>query len=388
MKISIISDFHFGFGTGTEREQDPFDAFSDALEKSMDSDLILIGGDVFNTKVPGTETLIKAMQLLIKPMTTKKSAKITAGLGKNIETLPQTAREGIPIIAIHGNHERRVKGLMNPVEALEKAGFLIHLHCNGIVIQKGEEKVCIQGISGIPEQYFSSVMEQWNPKPMPGCVNIFLLHQILSPFVNFPKTVDINTIPPGFDLYVCGDLHDTKKLTYSNAPLLISGSLIPTQLNKESVIPKGFWKVDIQKIGGKPEIRTDFIEFENQRRVYYIEKDFESSEEIENEIKHILQESHKKKPLIRIKTGDKPFLNEMQTKFEDQAIISFKKEADEEVLPARSPEEQRLSVQELGKKILKQNLKDSGLDPKLFEDIFELLLNKKPEKAMELLDKE
>jgi DNA repair exonuclease SbcCD nuclease subunit len=321
-------------------------------------------------------------------MTTRNPVKISEGINKDIDKLPKISREGIPIIAIHGNHERRVRGLMNPVEALEKAGFLVYLHCSGVVLQKGEEKVCIQGVSGVPEQYFSSVMEQWNPEPVPGCINIFMLHQILSPFLNFPKTVDMKRLPLGFDLYVCGDLHDTKRLSYGSAPLLVPGSMIPTQLNRESVAPKGFWKADISKTGNRAEMKANFVVFENQRKVYHIEKELESSEDVENEIKKILQEDHKKKPLIRIKTEDKPFLKEIQARFEDQAIVSFRKEKEEEVLPSRSPEEQRLSVQELGRKILKKNLQGFGLDPKLFEYVFELLLDKKPEKVMELLEKE
>ena len=81
-------------------------------------------------------------------------------------------------------------------------------------------------------------------------------------------------------------------------------------------------------------------------------------------------------------------MNEISRKFSEGAIVSFMKESEEISLPARGPEEQRLSVQGLGKKILKKNLEEYNLDPKFFENMFELLLEKKTEKAMELLEKQ
>ena len=81
MKIAILSDFHFGFGAGTEREEDPYEAVREAIEKSKSCDLILLGGDVFDTRNPNAEILTRAMEILIKPLLSKSETKLNKGVG-------------------------------------------------------------------------------------------------------------------------------------------------------------------------------------------------------------------------------------------------------------------------------------------------------------------
>ena len=129
MKISIISDMHLGYAYGTERENDSFLAAEEAIEASADCDAILVGGDIFDTRTPTTETLIRSMQLFMKTNFWEGGAKVVEGVGgKSLSDFSPLNTSGVPIIAIHGTHERRSKGLMNPVEGLEKAGFVIYLH--------------------------------------------------------------------------------------------------------------------------------------------------------------------------------------------------------------------------------------------------------------------
>ncbi|NIQ17993.1 MAG: hypothetical protein GTN43_04250, partial [Candidatus Aenigmarchaeota archaeon] len=86
---------------------------------------------------------------MIKPLLVKNDVKLVKGIEKDISKISEIALMGIPIVAIHGTHERRTKGLLNPVEALEKAGFLIYLHCNGVIFKKGSERVAVHGMSGV-----------------------------------------------------------------------------------------------------------------------------------------------------------------------------------------------------------------------------------------------
>jgi len=390
MKISILSDFHLGFGMGTEREGDAFETAKEAMDKSLDSDVILIAGDMFDTRVPSTEVFVRAMQLLVGPMGADNSVRISKGIDKKTEDIPLIKSEGIPVIAIHGTHERRVKGLLNPVEALERAGFLVYLHCNGVVLEKGsgdrKERVCIQGMSGVPDQFSAGILEQWNSRPLEGCFNIFMLHQSMSPFMYAPHLLPVENLPGRFDLYICGHMHDPKKSVYKESPFIIPGSPITTQITKESVNPRGFWTFDTES--RKAEFRT----IENQRKVYYMVFDTGDvgKEDIDRELRTILEADHKKKPLIRIKlTGNKDIpLDEIKSRFGDKAIISFRKETEEEKIQARTPEEHKLSVQELGKKLLEENLREAKLDPKTFEHVFELLQENKMDEVMELLSKE
>lgn len=384
MKIAILSDFHFGFGAGTEREEDSYEAAKEAIDKAKYSDLILLGGDIFDTRNPDTETFTKAMEILIKPLLMKSGAKLVKGVGKDISKVSKIALMGVPVVAIHGTHERRTKGLLNPVQALEKAGFLTYLHCNSVIFEKGGEKVAIHGMSGVPDQYAESVLKNWNPKPVEGCFNIFILHQSISEFLYAQHSIDLKALPEGFDLYVNGHIHEPKKSEYQGKPFLLAGSLIPTQLKEESAKPKGFWFFETTTS------KTTWVPLENQRKVYY--KTFESPDfgEIEKELRKILNEEHTKKPIVRLNLKGKikaTLTNEIESKFGERLIISFKRDIEKDKIPTRTLEEHKLSVEEMGRKILLDNLEKSGLDPKFFENVFELLVEGKTDSAVEMLMK-
>jgi DNA repair exonuclease SbcCD nuclease subunit len=382
MKISILSDFHIGFGLGTEREEDAYDGMKECIEKSMDCDLILMAGDIFDVRNPSAEMLAKTMEIMLEPLLEERKFDVIRFIDSDKQVAPMTEL-GIPIIAIHGTHERRAKGQMNPVEAVEKAGFIIYLHCNGVILERGEEKVCVQGMSGVPDQYAESVLKNWDPKPIPGYLNIFMIHQSISQFLYAPHAIDINVLPKGFDLYICGHMHEAKKSSYDGKPVLIPGSPITTQITKDSVNPRGFWKIDVQKNQIK---NIDWVQIEKQRKVYYLE--FEDESRIVEKIDEILKKPHDKKPLLKIVAPEikDSLINEIKIRFGEKCIISFKKEVVEKpVLAAKTLNEQKLSVSELGRKLFRENLEEKNLDVQTFESVFEFLENDDYEKALELL---
>lgn len=398
MRIAILSDFHFGFRSGTERANDPYEAFSEAIEKTKDCDLIIFGGDLFDTRNPDAETLTRAMEQMTKPLLRQNDVKLVQGIGKDISKISEIALMGTPIVAIHGTHERRTKGLLNPVEALEKAGFLVYLHCNGVIFEKEGERVAIQGMSGVPDQYAESVISEWNPRPEHGCFNVFLLHQSVTGFLYAQHTLDLGKIPKGFDLYVNGHIHEARADEYAGKPFILTGSLIPTQLREESDKPKGFWIVDtsirdrmkanenlkFSDVIDRDGIRMYWIELEKQRKVYYKTFEKEGIETIEKELGRIVRENPEKKPIVRIdlKGAKDTLVNEIEMKFGDKLILSFKREREERKLPSKTLEEHKLSVEEMGRKILMENLRKAKLDPEIFENLFELLAEGRSEEAM------
>jgi DNA repair exonuclease SbcCD nuclease subunit len=387
MKLAILSDVHLGYAWGTERQEDPFEAMEEALEKSLDCDAILVVGDMFDTRIPSTEVFTGAMEMFIKPLTKPSDAEITGGINKKTDRLlPMSS--GIPIIAIHGTHERRARGLINPVQALEKAGFVAHIHCNGVVLEKNGEKVAIQGLSGVPDQYAESVLKQWNPKPMENAFNIFLIHQSIKQFMFAPSAIDLESIPKGFDYYICGHMHEPKETKYDDSPLLIPGSFVPTQMTKDASIPRGFWVIETRN-----PVKATFIEFENQRKVYHKVFNTDMKREIiTEELAALLNKPLKKKPVVRIdfvgKSGvPDDYLDEIRTRFSGRAILHFRKDVDDEKPVVRSIDEQRLSAQETGRKALENNLKEFKLDPRVFENVFELVLENKLDDAVDLLSR-
>ena len=73
-------------------------------------------------------------------------------INKDQEDISRLALRGIPIVSIHGTHERRSKTMVNPLHNLEHSGLLIHLDCSTIVFQINGEKVAVHGMSGVSEK--------------------------------------------------------------------------------------------------------------------------------------------------------------------------------------------------------------------------------------------
>ncbi len=377
MRILILSDTHFGFGAGTEREHDPFDAARAAL--ATPADLVLLGGDMFDMRVPSPETFAAALELLV-PL---KLAPASAKLADAPQELPALARMGIPVVAIAGNHERRARGLVNPVEALERAGLLVHLHGQTVTIQKGDETVAIHGLSWLPDQYAADALREWAPKPVPGAFNILLLHQTLAPFLDVTPSIALAELPAGFDFYLNGHIHEPGQGTVHGAPVLVPGSAIPTQLREESTKPKGFWTLDTAS-------GATFTPFPDQRPVGYVELDTAKPlEQMASAIEAALRvlPANGKKPVLRAKlVGDKPVPNlaDLRLRFDSRCFLSFRSAV---AVPAqeRTLAEHQLSVHERGRQLLREKLAAAGLDAQRFEQVYELLLAKRPEQALELV---
>ena len=128
MKIAIFSDCHCGHAYGDERGEDSFLGLEEAVRGSMDADLILMAGDIFDSRVPRQEVFARTARILSLSQSLPSTTALSGLIGKEMSEVSPLALRGVPIVAIHGTHERRSKFMLNPVQALEHAGLLVHLH--------------------------------------------------------------------------------------------------------------------------------------------------------------------------------------------------------------------------------------------------------------------
>jgi len=398
MRISIFSDLHFGYGANSKVENDSFDNASEAIDKSLDSDLILICGDMFDTRSPRSDVIARAIKILSRPSMIKSKIKLVDTIGKKIEKIYERTLNGIPIIALHGTHERLGKDQLNSVQIIESAGLLIHLHCNGVVFEKDGIKVAIQGMSGVPERYAKQIIDKWNPKPIEGCYNILLLHQSIDPFVYSPQeppTLNISNLPEGFDLIVDGHIHTSKIEEIGKTRLLFPGSTVITQTKKEEQAPKGIYVLNL------PENKLNFIKLENARQFFYEEiKLFDDKlikEQIKDRLDSIFKIDFKKPPIIRLKiiarkSGvlDKE-LKKIEEEYANKAIIKYSKhtetlDVDEKIDLLRKAREEMISIDEIGVKILSENLKKLNFSSELDSNLlFKLLSEEEIDTALNIL---
>jgi len=400
MRISIFSDTHLGFDYGTEREEDSFTQAGEAIEKALEGDLILLAGDLFDSRVPRQEVFARALEIFQKPLHVPgKKAKLIELRTEKPRKLSPFTFQGIPIITICGTHERRAKDLVNPVQALERAGFLLNLHCETAVIEVGGEKVALHGMGAVPEKFAREVLKEWDPRPMAGCRNLLILHQNIGEYIysGDEPSLSLSDLPDGFDLIVLGHIHwsGTAK-TRSGAGVLLAGSTICTQMRKAEVAPKKIFFYDT--VTGE----VDSKDLETPRKVIYEALEFRDakpSEVVEGVKKKVLQIASMKKgvPLVKIKvTGNlhgeySPSDVDLSPAYElsrgkmvlsvDKELVSERAEMKSEMV--RQLRERKLSVEEMGLHILKANLNVSWLLPA--EELFSLLSESNNDRVLELV---
>lgn len=407
MKISIISDLHFGYAWNTRLEEDSFENAKEAIQKSLDSDLVLIAGDIFDSRTPNTATWAKSLEILSEPLLEKnKGIKLSNLIDKNLLKIAERSLKGIPLVTISGTHERRGDYQINIIEALEQTGFAINLHQNGIIFEKNGiifekngQKIAIQGLSGVAERNALNILQEWNPKPVDGCYNILMIHQSIEPFVYSPlepPSLNLNNLPKGFDLIIDGHIHTNHLEKIGKTKFIIPGSTIVTQLKKEEAEKsKGFYKLKL------PENKLNFIELENMRKFFFKEINLDDKktvhENIEDELNKILNQKFKKTPLIKLKIIGKHSdiinkeIKELEKKYQDKSILKIVTQLESEEIKQKldllkKMREEKLSLEEMGIQILRKNLDNLKFN-KLFdaENIFKLLADGSTQKAFDII---
>jgi len=397
MKIAVLSDFHFGYAYSSELEDDPFDAVEEALDR-IDADLILFLGDVFDSRLPKTATWAHALRVLSKPLLKENSNVKIVDSNKELKKISHRTLHHVPVIAIHGNHERRGRNELNTVQAMENAGLLIYLHAQYIVLEKEGKRVAIHGLGSVPERFAKDALSEWNPQPVRDCYNILILHQNIDPYVYSPlepPSLNLSNLPKGFDVILDGHVHTRNEQNIGSTKLVTVGSTVVTQFEKkEAENDKGFYLIDTI------ENKISFFALQNIRKFFYEEVDLKESylkNEIEFAIDEILAKNTGKKPVIKIKirANDSDFLvndlRNIETKYSDRALVIFAKELESPEILAKveflkNIREQKLSAEEIGLKVLRNNLETLQFE-NIFdsEQIFHLLNENEVDRVFNIL---
>ncbi len=392
MKIVVFSDTHLGY-CPEMREKEAEENFEKAARLSLElkPDFVLMAGDIFDTREPSQETISRAIDLF----------KIFWREKSDVEILREGRKEdypGVPVITIHGTHERRLPGYTNVLEILEKAGLVFYLReeKNKISVKKDGEVVFIFGFSGVPEEFALKTLRELNPKPE-GTHNIFVFHQNIKQFL--PSEVpgfSLEDLPAGFDLYVDGHLHSpTHKKLNEKSILLITGSTIVTQV-RDSENEKGVWLYDTEtknleffKLPGQRKLFVKTLEFHNATKA-------EILREVEDFIRKNLQ---KPVPIIRIRLRgslekglrEKDIVfSHVVEKYKGKAIINIESEFEDlkiKIKELRLSQQEKLSISKLGVRLLGERLKETNFNLDA-EKLFTVLQDKKPDKNLEFILKE
>lgn len=352
MRIALLGDLHLGFDFDGPRREDSFRQAQEALKLASEADLILLAGDIFDSRIPRQEVWARSLELF-------ESLK-----GRN------------RIVAIAGTHERRNKSYTNPVQALEAGGFVRYLHLQ--TAKFDDLEVAVHGMSGVPERYARLVLEKWDPRPLDGYLNILMIHQNLREYIyQGEDSTDLAMGDlPKFDLIVAGHIHvrDVTE-TPKGSRLVLPGSTIRTQLKKGEEDPKGvtFWE----------DGTINFVPLKTQRPFHHLTLDFKeaSPDEVKARVKEAIKGLD---GLVRVNlrgTLAKDFVpSDVVLKIQFKGILSIGKNLTSEKYELERDRlvkmrRQELSPEELGIQILQAHL---GQDP---EELFELLRDGKNEEV-------
>jgi hypothetical protein len=270
--------------------------------------------------------------------------------------------------------------MINPLQILEHAGLLIHLHCASIIFEIDGKKVAIHGMGAVPERYARDVLLQWSPKPIKDAINILMLHQSVDPYIYSPlepPSLKLEDLPEGFDLYVLGHMHWHEQKKFKSGTLLLPGGLIVTSAHKiEAEQAKGIFFFDGKEL--------EFELLETQRKVFFSEFKYDATvkEQIEKFLEKCTNSEERKKPIVVIKVfgrGEQEVnFKEIVKKFEDKAIIRLsadikREEIETQVKVLQLIREKKLSPEEYGLEILRESAIKLGCKLPI-DDIFDLLV--------------
>ncbi len=356
MKIAFVTDMHFGY---RRFEADAYAQGREAiLAAAREADLLILGGDNFDTPLPKMETI----------------AEVTGILRQALEIFGSRGIAGMPILAIHGNHDRRARGYVHPTELLAQGGFLENFHNRTVVREQNGARIAVSGMGNVPDDMAGESLKQVACKPVADAFNVFVVHQSFQEFerIAHDQFITFDDLPEGYDLYLCGHVHQPSL----SGKVLNPGSTVVTQLREDEAGRRGWLLYDTvaRKAEFKPiksrELAWKALEFEGatpeeiRARVSEAAKQLSTgSNLVKLVVKGTLAQGFQPSDIRLPSFGENVFVdNSLNTDSLRERIAQIK-----------MSREKKLSVRELGMGILRKKLEGTAYslgDPeKLFEDL-------------------
>jgi DNA repair exonuclease SbcCD nuclease subunit len=359
MKFAFVTDTHFGY---RRFEQDAFRQGREAiLSAARVADFLMLGGDNFDTSLPRMETL----------------SEVTGILREALDIFHSRGIAGVPIYAIHGNHDRRAKGFVHPTALLANAGLLQDFHNRTLIHESNGERTAISGMGSVPEDLARASLLQIACKPEKGAFNIFVVHQSFQEFdvTGNGQYISFDDLPEGYDLYLCGHVHQP----CLTGKVLNPGSTVVTQLRADEAGKRGWLlydttarKAEFRPIAAR-ELFHSIITFDKA-------KPGEIRARVEQEAARLSASSPSSLVKIVVKgtlapgfgTSDLSLPHLGERVFIDNGMNS--ENLRERIAQIKLSREQKLSARQTGMEILRKKLEGTSFSLGDPEQIFEKLL--------------
>lgn len=281
MQIIHVSDTHLGcaeFGL-REREQDGYDAFNEVVETAVKDRVgaVIHAGDIFHVPRPGGTPLVK--------------------LAEGIKSL---ADHGIRFYFTLGEHDiSRVTGTPTP--------YLFHRLGLATYVGNGEPAILgetmVVGFHKRRVGEMDELVERLRAAERLAREHsgkkVLVLHQGLLEFHRFAGELRAGDLPPSFDYYAMGHLHDNFQRHFEGmkGPVCYPGSLDPTPGEGIREFKKGFYITDLSG----EEARPEWVQLSSSRRMLRYELDYDTlAEGVERIAREIASQALQKKPVLSV----------------------------------------------------------------------------------------
>ncbi|MCX6773032.1 MAG: metallophosphoesterase family protein [Candidatus Micrarchaeota archaeon] len=355
MKIAFVTDMHFGY---RRFEEDASSQGREAiLAAAAEADLIILGGDNFDTPLPRMETIAEVTGIL------REAQSLLAARGAHNA-----------IFGIHGNHDRRAKGFVHPTDLLAQGGFLQNFHNKTLTYEHRGHKVAISGMGSVPEDMAVESLKHITCRPVSGAFNVFVVHQSFQEFerIKHEDYLTFDDLPDGYDLYLCGHVHQPS-LT---GKVLNPGSTVVTQLREDEAGQRGWLLYDThsKKAEFKPiksrELAHKVLEFN-------LAKPDEIRAAVEAEVRKLKKGNNLVKIVVKGTLAQGFHSSDLRLQeFGDEVFIDNSLNSEnlrERIEQIKQAREKKTSVREQGMAILRKKLEGTSYaldDPeKVFEEL-------------------
>jgi DNA repair protein SbcD/Mre11 len=245
MKFAHMADCHIGGWNDSKMRELSHKAFEKATKICLQEkvDFVLIAGDLFNTALPGIDTLKVA-----------------------VENLKLLADNQIKVYVIPGSHDYSPSG-KTILDVLEKADLLVNVfrfddgQLSLTVDQKTKSKITgIIGRRGGLEMGYYEAMNKLAHQKEDG-FKIFMFHSALKELVpdtnmDLMEHIELSNLPKGFDYYAGGHVHIIADKRFDGYGIVsYPGPLFPNNFSElEELKAGGFYIAETVDEGQKQSL--------------------------------------------------------------------------------------------------------------------------------------
>ena len=255
-QIIHISDTHLGGAQfdSVDREQVVYVAFQEVVDAAVKDkvDAVIHAGDIFHYPKPGGRPLVK--------------------MGEALKTLSKNC---ISTFFTLGEHDiSRITGTPSPYlfHKLELATYV----GTGEPVMLGD--LMIIGFNKYRRGEVDELIEELKAAGAKaknhGGKKLLVLHQGLLEFHKFAGELTAKDLPPEFDYYAFGHLHDNfhRRFEGMQGPVCYPGSLDPTPGEGIKEYKKGYYFVDLSGAEANPQ----WVQLTSSRRMCHYDLEYES----------------------------------------------------------------------------------------------------------------